>query len=64
LTKSFRDDPFAIPQIKEKDIKKGVMSLINRGLVPREVDLTPAFERGGPMFTLQKLKYFHIVLLF
>lgn len=24
------------------------MSLLNRGIIPRDVDLTPAFERGAP----------------
>jgi len=55
LPKNIRDNPFAPAPIKEKDIKQGVLSLITRGLVPREVDLTPAFERGGSLFTNQKM---------
>jgi hypothetical protein len=47
LPKNFRDDPFADPPpITETDIKDGMFSLLNRGIIPRDVDLTPAFERG------------------
>jgi len=47
LPKNFRDDPFADPPpITETDIKDGMYSLLNRGIIPRDVDLSPAFERG------------------
>ena len=49
LPKKFREDPFAEPPpITEDDIRDGMMSLLNRGIIPRDVDLTPAFERGAP----------------
>ena len=49
LPKHFRDDPFAEPPpITENDIQDGMFSLLNRGIIPRDVDLTPAFERGMP----------------
>lgn len=49
LPKNYRDDPFAEPPpITENDIKDGMLSLLNRGIIPRDVDLTPAFERGIP----------------
>ena len=52
LPKNFRDDPFADPPpITENDIKDGMYSLLNRGIIPRDVDLTPAFERGKAPFT-------------
>jgi hypothetical protein len=59
LPKNIRDNPFAPAPIKEKDIKKGVLSMITRGLVPREVDLTPAFERGGTLFSNQRMTLHH-----
>ena len=44
-------DPFAEPPpITENDIKDGMFSLLNRGIIPRDVDLTPAFERGNAPF--------------
>lgn len=48
LPKNFRDDPFAEPvQITDDDVQSdGLYSLQNRGLVPKDVDLTPAFEKG------------------
>ena len=52
LPKNFRDDPFADPPpITENDIKDGMYSLLNRGIIPRDVDLSPAFERGKAAFT-------------
>lgn len=51
LPKNFRDDPFADPPpITENDISDGMFSLLNRGIIPRDVDLTPAFERGVKPF--------------
>jgi len=55
LPKNFRDDPFADPPpITENDIKDGMFSLLNRGIIPRDVDLTPAFERGNAPFAHEK----------
>lgn len=52
LPKNFRDDPFADPPpITETDIKDGMYSLLNRGIIPRDVDLSPAFGRGQAPFT-------------
>ena len=54
LPKSFRDDPFAAPpRISETDINDGMFSLLNRGIIPRDVDVTPAFDRGSPPLTHQ-----------
>jgi hypothetical protein len=36
------------PPISEDDINKGMMSLLNKGIIPKDVDLTPAFEKGAP----------------
>lgn len=55
LPKKFRDDPFAEPPpITEEDISDGMMSLLNRGIIPRDVDLTPAFERGLAPFSFKQ----------
>jgi hypothetical protein len=52
LPRNFRNDPFADPPpISENDIADGMFSLLNRGIIPRDVDLTPAFERGNAPFT-------------
>jgi hypothetical protein len=59
LPKNFRDDPFADPPpITEDDIADGMMSLLNRGIIPRDVDLSPAFERGNAPFMFQRAKIF------
>jgi hypothetical protein len=36
------------PPISEDDINKGMITLLNRGIIPKDVDLTPAFEKGAP----------------
>jgi hypothetical protein len=55
LPKNFRDDPFADPPpITENDIQDGMFSLLNRGIIPRDVDLSPAFERGNAPFAFLK----------
>jgi hypothetical protein len=52
LHRNFRNDPFADPPpISENDISDGMLSLLNRGLIPKDVDLTPAFERGKATLT-------------
>ena len=59
LPKNFRDDPFADPPpITEDDIADGMFSLLNRGIIPRDVDLSPAFERGNAPFMFSKAKIY------
>ena len=49
LPKKFRDDPFAeTPAIHEDDVNVGMLTLVNRGIIPRDVDISPAFDRGSP----------------
>jgi len=36
------------PPISEEDINKGMATLLNKGIIPKDVDLTPAFEKGAP----------------
>ena len=49
LPKKFRDDPFAEPPaIHQDDINAGMLNLVNRGIIPRDVDVSPAFDRGSP----------------
>lgn len=52
LPKHFRDNPFADPPpITQNDLNDGMYSLLNRGIIPRDVDLSPAFDRGKAPFT-------------
>ena len=48
------DDP---PPITEEDIDKGMITLLNRGIIPKDVDLTPAFEKGAPSVTVKGAKF-------
>ena len=33
-----------------------MFNLVNKGVIPRDVDLTPAFERGAPSLLLKPAK--------
>ena len=47
------------PPIAEDEISKGMMHLINKGLIPKDVDLTPAFERGAPPLSFKAARIYH-----
>ena len=49
------DDP---PPITEDDINKGMISLLNKGIIPKDVDLTPAFEKGAPPVNCRGVKFY------
>lgn len=50
LDENFIPDP---PPISDEDINRGMINLINKGVIPKDVDITPAFERGAPPLSLQ-----------
>ena len=45
------------PPISEEDINKGMISLLNRGIIPKDVDLTPAFEKGAPSVQFKSMAF-------
>lgn len=49
------EDP---PPITEDDINKGMINLLNKGLIPRDVDLTPAFEKGAPPVMCRGIRFY------
>ena len=51
----YANDP---PPISEEDINQGMMGLLNKGIVPKDVDLTPAFEKGAPPVTCRGIKFY------
>lgn len=58
LPKQYRDNPLADPPpITEKDIQRGLLDLISKGFIPKDVDLTPAFERGVPAYSVRPADY-------
>ena len=59
LTKQQRYDPFSDPPpITDNDLTQGMMNLVNRGMIPKDVDLTPAFARGVPSFSFRSSTLF------
>ena len=55
LEQAGMDDP---PPITEDDINKGMISLLNKGIIPKDVDLTPAFEKGAPPVNCKGVKFY------
>lgn len=50
---TYAPDP---PPISDSDINRGMINLVNRGTIPKDVDLTPAFERGAPPLLMRPAK--------
>ena len=46
------------PPISEDDINQGMIALLNKGIIPKDVDLTPAFEKGAPPVTCRGIKFY------
>lgn len=46
------------PPITEDDINKGMINLLNRGIIPKDVDLTPAFEKGAAPVLCKGIKFY------
>jgi hypothetical protein len=46
------------PPITEDDINRGMINLLNKGIIPRDVDLTPAFEKGAPPVMCRGVKFY------
>jgi carbamoylphosphate synthase large subunit len=51
-----RDDP---PPIAEEDLNKGMINLMNAKKIPKDVDLTPAFEKGVPLLLSKPAKIYN-----
>jgi len=51
----FTEEP---PPITEDDINKGMITLLNKGIIPKDVDLTPAFEKGAAPVTFKSIKFY------
>lgn len=57
LDKKHRNDPFhEIPSVSENEFKKGLNYLLNKGIIPKDYDLTPAFEKGHPPIEKAKIR--------
>ena len=45
-----RKNPFSdLPILKEKDLKEGVLTLVNQGYIPKDVDVMPVLNRNNPI---------------
>jgi hypothetical protein len=51
------DDVNNPPPISEEDINKGMMTLLNKGVIPKDIDLTPAFEKGAPPVQFKTMRF-------
>lgn len=46
------------PPINEDDINKGMINLLNKGIIPRDIDLTPAFEKGAQPVMCKGVRFY------
>ncbi|MCQ2817558.1 MAG: hypothetical protein MJ252_09870 [archaeon] len=47
-------DEYKQPIIKKEELEKGLLNMINKGLIPKGADLSPAFEANGHPMQLNK----------
>lgn len=52
-----QEEMFNPPPISEEDINRGMINLLNKGIIPKDVDLTPAFEKGAPPVLFKGVKF-------
>jgi len=67
LPHDIRNNPFAEAMpITENDIQQAIYNLMNKGIVPKDVDISPAFERGIPPFYNKQARsiYIYIYIFF
>lgn len=57
LPSIYRKDPKLYPRLTEADTGKGVYNLVNRGMIPNFVDVTPAFFSEPAPFTQQPVRF-------
>ncbi|KAG2432871.1 hypothetical protein HXX76_008603 [Chlamydomonas incerta] len=60
LPRHMRDDPHGLapPEVTDLELDKGLLHLVNRGLLPQQVDLTPALcGQTGPYRTAPAAKH-------
>lgn len=48
-----------VPAVSEEELNSGLLALVNKGRVPRDVDLTPAFVRGAPPMATKPARIYH-----
>ncbi|CAD8080698.1 unnamed protein product [Paramecium primaurelia] len=57
LNRELRLNPFSdLPTILDEDLNKGVSNLIQSGLIPRDVDVGPAFKRGDELLSISQVQ--------
>jgi len=44
------------PEITEHLMQQGVINLVDKGFITKDVDVTPAFERGCPSIVSRRMK--------
>lgn len=56
LPREVRENPFCnLPILMDEDLNDGIMSLISQGLIPKDVDVTPALDRDDPVLKATRL---------
>jgi hypothetical protein len=57
LPKELRDNPFCnLPVLMDEDLNSGLLALLNQGLIPKDVDVSPALDRDDPVLRTTKIE--------
>lgn len=60
VPREVRLDPFTEKNIiKAQDLDKGILNLIEKGVVGKDVDIITAFEKGGEVLSSKQAIFHH-----
>jgi hypothetical protein len=57
LPRELRENPFCnLPVLMDEDLNSGLLTLLNQGLIPKDVDVSPALDRDDPVLRTTKIE--------
>ena len=61
LPKEVRENPFCnLPVLMDDDQNLGLINLVNQGLIPKDVDVSPALDRDDPVLKTRKINNYNV----
>lgn len=61
LPREVRENPFCnLPVLMDEDQNLGLINLVNQGLIPKDVDVSPALDRDDPVLRTKKIHSYNL----